>query len=247
MKRIIWFLALGLPLFEFGTSSVHAQRRYYPGYGGGVGVGVTVGPGGTYGHVIPYRGFGFFPTYYNGFYGNGFSAYGPPVPTYGSIPGVFGGIDQNNYGTPPGIFGPRYGLRHSSYGRGYEGAAQSGIGFGLYRGGQRPPTASHVRPNFDTVAPGNFVDTPDLQPVPVTRPLHIEVHCREDAMILIDRQETKQTGTTRVFATPSLSTAEEVTYEVRATWEVDGKPITKLRAATGKGGDRVVVDFTKSK
>src|SRR6266446_4839680 len=37
---------------------------------------------------------GIFPGSYNGFWSNGFSQYGPPVPTYGSVPGVFGGSDQ---------------------------------------------------------------------------------------------------------------------------------------------------------
>lgn len=38
--------------------------------------------------------FGYVPGAYGGFWSNGFSLYGPPVPTYGSIPGFFGGADQ---------------------------------------------------------------------------------------------------------------------------------------------------------
>jgi len=58
-------------------------------------------PIGTYGYG------GFYPYYgYNGFYSNGFSQYGPPVPTYGTVPGYFGGADQrlsnfNQYPPPP--------------------------------------------------------------------------------------------------------------------------------------------------
>src|SRR3712207_5213268 len=59
-----------------------------------VGVGVAgPRPGGLYGTYWP--GFyGVYPGGYNGFWSNGFSMYGPPVPTYGSVPGVFGGADQ---------------------------------------------------------------------------------------------------------------------------------------------------------
>src|SRR5205085_88559 len=65
-----------------------------PAQGQAVGVGV-VGPRpvGVYGTYWP--GYlGVYPGGYNGFYSNGFSMYGPPVPTYGSVPGFFGGSDQ---------------------------------------------------------------------------------------------------------------------------------------------------------
>src|SRR5436305_10897842 len=37
---------------------------------------------------------GFFPGAYGSSWSNGFSRYGPPVPTYGIVPGAFGGADQ---------------------------------------------------------------------------------------------------------------------------------------------------------
>ena len=65
------------------------QVRTYPGYG--------------YGGFYPYYG-------YDGFYSNGFSMYGPPVPTYGPVPGYFGGGDQrlNNYYYPEPVRPSRY-------------------------------------------------------------------------------------------------------------------------------------------
>ena len=57
-----------------------------------------MGAGYGYGYG-PY--WGFYPNYYNGFYGNGLSMYGPPVPTYKPIPGVFGGGDSQFFGPPP--------------------------------------------------------------------------------------------------------------------------------------------------
>jgi uncharacterized protein (TIGR03000 family) len=64
---------------------------------------------------------------------------------------------------------------------------------------------------------------------------------------MIDGKETQQTGTTRVFGTPSLSTAEKFSYEIRASWMVEGELVTRLRSASGRGGDRVIVDFTLTK
>src|SRR5262245_54015008 len=58
----------------------------------GVGVGVGAWPRYPFG-TYPYGYLGYFPSQYNGFYTNGFSAYGPPVPTYGIVPGTFGASD----------------------------------------------------------------------------------------------------------------------------------------------------------
>jgi uncharacterized protein (TIGR03000 family) len=52
--------------------------------------------------------FGYVPGAYRGFWSNGYSLYGPPVPTYGSVPGYFGGSDQRLANFPD--------LRHSWYG-----------------------------------------------------------------------------------------------------------------------------------
>lgn len=76
----------------------------------GVGVGAPYGP---YFGVYPGPYYGYFPGAYQGFWSNGFSLYGPPVPTYGSIPGFFGGSDQRLSNFPDlnwGWYGP-YGWR----------------------------------------------------------------------------------------------------------------------------------------
>ncbi|MFL5328531.1 MAG: hypothetical protein ACJ8C4_06415 [Gemmataceae bacterium] len=38
--------------------------------------------------------FGYYPGAFGGQWSNGYSLYGPPVPTYGTVPGYFGGSDQ---------------------------------------------------------------------------------------------------------------------------------------------------------
>lgn len=52
--------------------------------------------------------FGYYPGAYGGFWSNGYSLYGPPVPTYGIVPGYFGGADQRLSNFPD--------LRYSWYG-----------------------------------------------------------------------------------------------------------------------------------
>ena len=54
---------------------------------------------------------GYYPGAYNGFWSNGYSLYGPPVPTYGSIPGFYGGSDQrlSNYPDMNYLFANPYG------------------------------------------------------------------------------------------------------------------------------------------
>src|SRR5688500_2454529 len=79
--RTYW-IACALGTWAITAPAAHAQQ---------VGVGVT--PFGVRGGYWP--GYlGYFPGAYQGFWSNGFSLYGPPVPTYGTVPGYFGGADQ---------------------------------------------------------------------------------------------------------------------------------------------------------
>jgi hypothetical protein len=80
----------------------------HAGYTGGVGIGVGIGIVGTPGGpAFGYSGVGVAVPYgaYRGFWSNGYSLYGPPVPTYGIVPGTFGGSDQRLYPLPPMWFG----------------------------------------------------------------------------------------------------------------------------------------------
>lgn len=104
IRRTGWVLALALAV----TAQASAQHRppgppvyrpiprYYGGpfVGVGVGVGVGIGPGYAYPFGYSYYPWWGYPGGYNGFYSNGFSMYGPPVPTYGPQAGTFGASDQ---------------------------------------------------------------------------------------------------------------------------------------------------------
>jgi len=90
-------LIFALSVFLIPVSMAQAQYGaglYYPR---GPYLGFWTGPA-----------FGYVPGAYQGFWSNGFTLYGPPVPTYGSIPGYFGGYDQRLSNFPD--------LRYGDYG-----------------------------------------------------------------------------------------------------------------------------------
>ncbi|MFL5339007.1 MAG: TIGR03000 domain-containing protein [Gemmataceae bacterium] len=67
-------------------------------------------------YVSPGYPWGFYPYSYQGYWSNGYSLYGPPVPTYGPIPGVFGGSDARlNYRNGPDTV-PARGFPKANYG-----------------------------------------------------------------------------------------------------------------------------------
>ena len=105
-----FLFALPLMILIGAASEARAQKRNhhsgYGYYGSGVSVGVGVGYGRGYGPYWGpgwgpgwgYGGWGVMPFDYGGFYGNGLSRYGPPVPTYKPIPGVFGKTTSSSSG-----------------------------------------------------------------------------------------------------------------------------------------------------
>jgi uncharacterized protein (TIGR03000 family) len=177
-------------------------------------VGVGVGYGYGYG---PF--WGVYPNYYHGFYGNGLSMYGPPVPTYKPIPGVFGGADSQFFGLPP-------------------------IYPGWLTGAYVP--LSHPAPLPAAVAelPAEELPAPAAAALDKPAPLEVEVRLpRPDARLFIDGAEAAGTGAVRRFATPPLATTAAYTYELRAEWLVDGLTTTVTRTITGRAGEKVAVEF----
>ncbi|MBA4062710.1 MAG: hypothetical protein C0501_03210 [Isosphaera sp.] len=160
------------------------------------------------------------------FWSNGLSLYGPPVPTYGPVPGVFGNSDlvRRYYDFPaPGLpFG----------------------WVGIYAASPRPrpltvnvwPTPEGVgRPPFPAAAapaaPGGCLVLSVRVPQPA-------------AEVFVDGVRTAQTGTDRVFESPVLEAGKEFRYEVTARWVEGGAVREARRWATGTPGEVVRVDFT---
>jgi uncharacterized protein (TIGR03000 family) len=179
----------------------------------GVGVGIYSRP--RYLPAQPY--FGAYPLTYPGFYGNGMSMYGPPVPTYGPIPGTFGGSDyrvnQNApfVGFPVGIY--------ATYSR------------------SRPAASRNGEPLLLDDAIRGPLDSDKLL-VEVRVPL-------DNVIVFINDRVTKQNGLVRYFASPSLKTDENYQYTIRAVWTVNGQRNDKTMVVEGKPGERAVADFIK--
>jgi uncharacterized protein (TIGR03000 family) len=189
------------------AADVRAQAHSW-----GAGIGVWSGYG--YGPV-----WGFYPTHYHGFYGNGLSMYGPPVPTGKPIPGVFGGGDSMFFDLPP-------------------------IYPGWVRGGYVPLGGPAALPP-ELVAPP--VVLPPPAPA-LDRPAALEVEVRlprADARLYIDGAESKGSGTVRHFRTPEVTTAQTYGYDLRAEWTVEGLTTTHAKRVIGRAGEKVVVDFAR--
>ncbi|QVL32419.1 TIGR03000 domain-containing protein [Telmatocola sphagniphila] len=222
------------------------QRDYGYGYGySGLGVGVSFGVGGLYDPlaVDPSTGIGvgvgFWGNNYNGFYSNGFSMYGPPVPTYAPIPGMFGGADQRFLGNNPG---PLFSTPYTS---------------GDWKS-SKPITTSPITPLPDptqqlvpTVPLQQMPATPitdfpkEIPPIPAVASLTMNIVVPENAQIYFDDALTKQTGKVRSFVSPEQKLGEVLEYNVRVEWTEAGVPLSKRRKIAGKAGEQITVDFTK--
>jgi uncharacterized protein (TIGR03000 family) len=229
MKRlpvVSYFLASMIGgLFTANQTTAQVLNNPYRTYGVGIGVynGPRYGPYPYYGGYGPYVG-GFILDY-QGFYGNGMSKYGPPVPTYGVVPGTFGGSDYRVNQNAP-FFG-------------------MGLGWFGYRSPSPRPPANF---NFNPPAFG-----PDGQPVPLdaeiigeTGQLIVEVRLPiENAIVFVNDEVTKTTGPVRMFGSPPLKPGETYEYTVRAEWIIDGQKTSLTQKVQGKPGERVVADFQK--
>jgi uncharacterized protein (TIGR03000 family) len=159
---------------------------------------------------------------------NGLSLYGPPVPTYGPVPGVFGNGDlvRRYYSVPsPGLpFG----------------------WVGLYAASPRPrPLTVGVWPTPEGVGRPPFPAAAAAPPPGPGACLVLSVKVPQpSAEVFVDGVKTAQTGTDRVFESPVLEAGKEFRYEVTARWLERGIVREARRWATGAPGEVVRVDFT---
>lgn len=222
-----FLFALPLMILIGAASEARAQKRNhhsgYGYYGSGVSVGVGVGYGRGYGPYWGpgwgpgwgYGGWGVMPFDYGGFYGNGLSRYGPPVPTYKPIPGVFGGGDSRFF-TPPPLYGPSW-----LYPIGIPLDAPSTLPAGVL---DRP------------------ADQP-LAVLAAGAPLELEIHVPAEAKLFVDGKAMTATGAVRKFSSPPLAGQDHYAYEVRAEWKVDGLTVTHTKRVLGRAGEKVNVEF----
>jgi len=177
---------------------------YYPGYGYGWGFG--------------------FPGATGSFWTNGNSLYGPPIPTYAPVPGVFGGSQQHKTYFMQNIYGSGY-LNHNWFGY------------------QKPtPPAGWERVS---VNPPVMISETRVMPVNSKCCRFQMTMPNPDAELWIGSTATKHKGTHRDFETPELDAAKEYSYEFIARWSESGKPVAVIRKVKFKAGEAINVDFTR--
>jgi uncharacterized protein (TIGR03000 family) len=237
-------LRLFLPLPLMLTMAATEAKAQYGGLGLGIGVGSGFpgfGPGYGYG---PYWGPGWFPGFYPGVfpgqmygnYSNGMSMYGPPVPTYKPVPGMFGGGDSQFFPPPP------------AYRPGFYNFAYLPI--------HKPaPPLSPVLTAVPTTAPETLppgIIAPEILPPPAvvpsvlteTIPLEIEIRMPDEyAQLFIDGEPTIAAGAVRTFKSPPFEATESHTYELKAVWTTSEGKITQTKKVTGRAGERLKVAF----
>ncbi len=216
---------------------VNYNNNYYRRHGydyGYAGIGLGIGYDPFYG-TSSYGVGGFvWGGAYNGFYSNGFSEYGPPVPTYAPVPGMFGGSDQRFLGNNPGPF-TRTPITAGDVKLKYDGPvinsnADASIPITPLRQIPATPISDVVR---EPVA------------LPTRAKLAMDLIVPDNAQVFFDDAATSQIGKVRSYVSPEKALGDPVEYQVRVDWIENGVPMTKKRKVTGNAGERVVVDLTK--
>jgi uncharacterized protein (TIGR03000 family) len=185
--------------------------------------GLAPGPYTTFNY--PFYGWPGFRGAHGGFWSNGLSLYGPPVPVYGPIPGVLGNYDLVNQWKHRPTLG---------WGLGW---------FGYYSPSPRPrPVTVNIWP----------VVEPVLSPAPLAAAEPVPEGCviisvklpQPAAEVFVDGVKTAQTGTDRIFESPPAEAGKHIQYEMTARWIERGVTLEETRVVSGKPGEVVRVDFT---
>jgi uncharacterized protein (TIGR03000 family) len=74
-------------------------------------------------------------------------------------------------------------------------------------------------------------------------PANVVVQVPADAEVWFDGYKTRQTGARRTFTSPPLERGRTFTYEVKARWTQDGKPVERTQQVKVQGGETSEVEF----
>ena len=218
---------------KYGTYGAYPPPYWnYPGLAGGPYITTA----------YPFAGWPGYRGAFGSFWTNGLSLYGPPVPVYGPIPGVFGNYDLVNQWHQK----PTFGL-----GLGYFGW------IGPFRASPRPyPPTVNAWPIIESVPGPAGVGTPVADapgspapglPTPAAAGacLHLSVKVPQPAAeVFVDGVKTSLTGTDRLFESPPLEDGKEYAYELTARWVEGGARVERKKVVVGRAGEVVRVDLT---
>jgi len=66
-----------------------------------------------------------------------------------------------------------------------------------------------------------------------------------NAEVWFESTQTKQKGTDRVFVSPSLEEGRTYTYQIKATWQENGREVTRQKDVDVQPGSQAVVNFSE--
>jgi len=160
---------------------------------------------------------------YHGGYG-GYGGYHGGYGGYGYGHGYYGGWGYPGIGIYRG-----YGLNRGYYGSGSYGSSgyyvypDSGYGE-IYDGSDMSQSGYYAPPAPDNTA-------------------RIRVHVPEDAKVWVAGEATKQTGSERMFGSPTLTPGKTYTYDIKASWMEDGKRVEKTQKVRIRANETSNVTF----
>jgi len=160
----------------------------------------------------------------------------------GSRGGYFGGYRDGfyGYGYRP-FYGGSYGYRPfygSYYSSPYYGdyGWSSGWSPGYYSSSYMAPSGSYTMPYEGGTPSYSSGYTP--QGDTATNAAHVTVRAPANARVWIGGWETPNTGAVREFDSPSLTPGKKYSYEVKAQWEENGRPVTQTQEVDVSAGAR---------
>lgn len=169
---------------------------------------------------------------YPGYYGYG---YGYPgfLPAY---PGYY--YPRSAYSI--GVYGPGAYTYYPNY---VQPSAYYYVSPGLsrrmeyyYSGNGYAPNGFASHAGFGTAPQDDAVNLTDADVL-------FNVKVAPDAEVWINGDKTSKTGSQREFISSGLLPGKTYTYEIRAKWTQDGKPVDRTEKVKVKGGERRSVDF----
>jgi uncharacterized protein (TIGR03000 family) len=99
------------------------------------------------------------------------------------------------------------------------------------------PAAPVVQP---AATSQSFFNNPDQN----NRSVLIQMNVPENAQVWFGDQATRQTGASRQYVSPPLTSGQLYVYDVRVRWNRDGQPAERTQRVTVRAGDRINLDFS---
>jgi uncharacterized protein (TIGR03000 family) len=160
---------------------------------------------------------------------------------WGGYRGGWGGWGGYGPGYYSGVYGSRFGI-------GIGTAPYYGYGGGYYG-----PSYDYYTPSYVTTPSSTVIVTPDATttqssyytPAAPDNRAHIEVRVPPDAQVFFDGDQTRQTGSDRMFVSPPLDSGRTYSYNIEARWTEDGRMVDQTRTVKVGAGSSEMVDFSR--